>query len=160
MPRVDRAARAHLIDLRDPSARAETVVRALGLAPHPEGGFYRETWRDVPPDGGRGCSTAILFLLGVGDVSHWHRVDADEIWLWQAGAPLVLTLSPDGHDAAAYRLGPNAAAGESFQHVVPRGHWQSATSLGGWTMVSCIVAPAFQFDGFELAPPDWRPTPR
>ena len=147
-------------DLRDPARPAAEVIAALGLAPHPEGGHYRETWRAEAAAGARGTSTAILFLLGVGEVSHWHRVDADEIWLWQAGAPLVLSVSPDGHDAAAYWLGPDLAARQSLQQVVRCGQWQSATSLGSWTLVSCIVAPAFRFEGFELAPPDWRPTAR
>ncbi len=148
------------VDLRDAAQPAAAIIRALDLLPHPEGGHYRETFRHAPADGGRGASTAILFLLGVGEVSHWHRVDADEIWLWQAGAPLVLSVSPDGHDAAAHWLGPDPGARQWPQHVVPRGQWQSATSLGAWTLVSCVVAPAFQFEGFELAPPDWRPTPR
>ncbi len=136
------------------------MIRALSLAPHPEGGHYRETWRDAPDDGSRGAMSAILFLLALDELSAWHRVDADELWLWQAGAPLVLTTSADGHDAAAHRLGPDLAMNQSLQHCVPRGHWQTATGLGAWTLVSCVVAPAFRFEGFELAAPDWRPTPR
>lgn len=136
------------------------MIRALGLQAHPEGGHYRETWRDVPADGSRGAMTSILFLLALDEASHWHRVDADELWIWQAGAPLVLTISADGHDAAAYWLGPDFAAKQSLQRCVPRGHWQTATGLGAWTLVSCVVAPAFRFDGFELAAPDWRPVPR
>jgi predicted cupin superfamily sugar epimerase len=147
------------LSLLDPTVAAAQVIAALGLRPHPEGGHYREIWRDTPADGGRGAATSILFLLDVGDVSHWHRVDADEIWLWQAGAPLVLSVSPDGRDAASVWLGPDLSGRQSLQHTVPRGHWQSATSLGAWTLVSCVVAPAFAFSGFELAPPDWRPTP-
>jgi len=135
------------------------VIRALGLQAHPEGGHYRETWRETPADGGRGAMTSILFLLALDEVSHWHRVDADELWVWQAGAPLVLTISPDGHDAAAHWLGPDLAAKQSLQRCVPRGHWQTATGLGAWTLVSCVVAPAFSFAGFELAAPGWRPTP-
>ena len=148
------------MDLRDPNAAPAAVIRALGLQQHPEGGHYRETWRDAPADGGRGSSTGILFLLAAGEHSHWHRVDADEIWLWQAGAPLVLSTSPDGHDAEARWLGPDLAARQHLSYVVPRGHWQTAESLGHWTLVSCVVAPAFRFEGFELAPPDWRPVPR
>ncbi|QXM23729.1 cupin domain-containing protein [Elioraea tepida] len=148
------------MDLRNPSLRAEEVVKALGLSPHPEGGWYRETWRDAPEDGSRGAGTAILFLLAAERHSHWHRVDAAELWLWHAGAPLVLTLSPDGHDAEAHLLGPDLGAGQHPQRLVPAGWWQTAASLGRWTLVSCTVSPAFRFEGFELAPPDWRPTPR
>ncbi|MCW3477264.1 cupin domain-containing protein [Limobrevibacterium gyesilva] len=146
------------MDLRDPSVPAEDVVRALGLQPHPEGGAYRETWRDSPADGSRGAGTAILFLLAAGQSSHWHRVDANELWIWQAGAPLVLSLSPDGHDESACRLGPDLAAGDSLQRLVPSHCWQAAASLGGWTLVTCTVSPAFHFEGFELAPPGWRPS--
>ena len=94
------------------------------------------------------------------EFSHWHRVDAAEVWLWHAGAPLALTLSPDGHDAEARILGPELAQGQRPQLVVPAGWWQTAASLGRFTLVSCVVAPGFEFDGFEMAPPDWRPTPR
>lgn len=142
-----------------PSARA--VIERLGLKPHPEGGHYRETFRDPRADAdGRPVSTAILFLLDVGDVSDWHRIDAAEVWHWHAGAPLVLTLSPDGHDASAHHLGPTLDAGQTPQLVVPPGVWQTATSLGAWTLVGCTVAPGFRFEGFETAPPGWRPVPR
>lgn len=137
------------------------IIAQLGMKPHPEGGHYVETYRHVPPDGGRGASTAIYFLLQAGEVSDWHRVlDADEVWHWHAGAPLVITVSPNGHDAAAHHLGPDLSAGQRPQFVVPAGHWQTAVSLGAWTLVGCTVAPAFSFDRFELAPPGWRPTPR
>lgn len=150
-----------MIDLRHAAQPAAAVIRALDLKPHPEGGHYRETWRHDPaPDGARGAMTAILFLLALDEHSAWHRVDADELWVWQAGAPLVLTVSPDGHDAAASWLGPDLGARQSLQHMVPKGQWQTATSLGAWTLVSCVVAPAFRFAGFEMAAPDWRPTPR
>lgn len=140
---------------------AEEVIALLGLLPHPEGGWYSETYRQQPADGGRSAGTAIYFLLKAGELSHWHRVtDADEIWHWYAGGPLVLTVSPNGHDASASRLGPNLAAGERPQLLVPAGHWQTAESLGDWTLVGCTVSPGFLFDGFELAPPDWRPMPR
>lgn len=132
----------------------------LGLRPHPEGGHFRETFRDGPPEGGRAASTAIYYLLAAGEVSAWHRVDAAEVWHFYSGAPLAITVSPDGHDAQAMRLGPDLAAGERPQVVVPAGHWQTATSLGRWTLVGCTVAPGFEFAGFELAPPDWRPRPR
>lgn len=140
---------------------AGEVVRLLELQPHPEGGHYRGTFRDPATDAaGRSRSTAIYFLLGLDEVSAWHRVDAVEVWHFYAGAPLALTLSADGHDAQAHRLGLNVAAGEAPQVVVPAGSWQAAESLGAWTLVGCTVAPGFDFAGFELAPPDWRPTPR
>jgi uncharacterized protein len=146
-----------LTDLREPAAPAAAVIRALDLKPHPEGGHYRETWRDTPPDGGRGASTAILFVLAAGERSQWHRVDADEIWLWQGGAPLLLEVAAPGGRIEGVKLGPELSAGEALQRVVPRGHWQAAASLGAWTLVSCVVAPAFRFEGFELAPPGWQP---
>ena len=148
------------MDLRDPRTDPDAVIAALGLAPHPEGGWYRETWRDRPADGSRGAGTAILFLLKAGEVSHWHRVDAAELWHWHAGAPLALTLSPDGHATATQRVGPDLAAGELPQRIVAAGCWQSAASLGRWTLAGCTVSPAFTFAGFELAPPAWRPLPR
>jgi predicted cupin superfamily sugar epimerase len=129
------------------------VIQALGLAPHPEGGHYRETWRDPDPPGGRGAGTAILFLLAAGERSHWHRVDAAELWLWHAGAPLTLRLSSDGRSVTALHLGAAAA----LQGTVPAGAWQAATSDGAWTLCSCVVTPAFRFAGFELAPPAWEP---
>lgn len=143
-----------------PSLTAAEVVRLLDLKPHPEGGHFRETFRDPREIDGRAASTAIYYLLDVGETSEWHRVDAAEIWLWHAGAPLVLTVSPNGHDAEARHLGPDLARGQRPQIVVPASHWQTATSLGAWTLVSCTVAPGFRFEGFELAPPNWRPMPR
>ena len=140
---------------------AAEVVQLLGLAPHPEGGFYRETCRDPSTDkDGRAASSLIYFLLGTGDVSAWHRVDAAEIWHWYGGAPLVITVSANGHDSSSTHLGPDLRAGQRPQFVVPANWWQTATSLGAWTLVGCTVAPAFEFARFELAPPDWRPTPR
>jgi predicted cupin superfamily sugar epimerase len=140
---------------------ADEIVRLLGLVPHPECGHYRETFRDARLDAaGRSVSTAIYYLLAAGETSEWHRVDAAEIWHFYAGAPLVLTVSPDGHDASAHHLGPELAAGQRPQLVVPAGHWQTATSLGAWTLVGCTVAPGFDFAGFEIAAPGWRPTPR
>jgi predicted cupin superfamily sugar epimerase len=122
---------------------------------------YRETFRDTRTDAsGRAVSSLIYFLLGTGDVSAWHRVDAVEVWHWHAGARLVITLSANGHDAEARYLGNDLAAGQHPHLVVPRDCWQTATSLGAWTLVSCTVAPAFDFAGFEMAPPDWRPMPR
>ncbi|MGE4481332.1 cupin domain-containing protein [Acidocella sp.] len=140
------------IDLRDPNLTAPQIRVALDLAPHPEGGHYREVWRDSPADGGRGAATSILFLLAAGERSHWHRVDAAELWLWQGGAALEL-----GIGARCLRLGPALVAGERVQAVVPAGAWQAARPLGAWSLVSCVVAPAFRFEGFELAPPGWAP---
>ncbi len=139
---------------------AETVIATLELQPHPEGGHYRETFRDAPADGSRGAMTAIYYLLRAGEVSAWHRVDATEIWHWYAGGPLVLTISENGQDARALHLGPDVAQHQRPQAIVPAGAWQTAESLGNWTLVGCTVGPAFTFEGFELAPPDWRPTPR
>ncbi|MEM6614991.1 MAG: cupin domain-containing protein [Pseudomonadota bacterium] len=139
---------------------ASEIIEMLKLEPHPEGGYYRETFRDDAAVEGRSVGTAIYYLLTLGDCSAWHRVDAAEIWHYYAGAPLALTLSPNGHDAVAHRLGPNLANNERPQIVVPTGHWQTAESLGHWTLVGCTVAPGFEFSGFEMAPPDWRPTPR
>ncbi len=138
---------------------ADAVVKLLDLAPHPEGGWYRETFRDDATTG-RAASTAIYFLLKAGEFSHWHRVDAAEIWHHYAGGPLALSISENGHDAASLRLGANFAAGERPQAVVPANAWQAAESLGRWTLVGCTVAPGFEFENFELAPPDWRPLPR
>jgi predicted cupin superfamily sugar epimerase len=146
-----------VIDLRDPSLNAQAVREALGLAPHPEGGAYREIWRDAPDDGGRGAATSIFFLLAAGESSHWHRVDAAELWLWQAGAPLTLGVSANATQVETVTLGPDLGAGQKLQAIVPAGAWQAAKSGGAWTLVSCVVAPAFEFSGFELAPPDWSP---
>lgn len=140
---------------------AAEVAKLLDLQPHPEGGRYRETWRDARlVEGGRAASSLIYFLLEAGEVSDWHRVDAAEVWHHYAGAPLVLTMSANGHDAEAHHLGPDISMRQRPQIVVPQGCWQTATSLGRWTLVGCTVAPAFDFKGFELAPPGWRPTPR
>jgi len=140
---------------------AGEIIRMLDMAPHPEGGHYVETWRtpgETAPEA-RAALSAIYFLLQADEISAWHRVDADEVWLWHAGGPLALTLSPpDGQGAAAHALGPDLRAGQRPQWIVPAGHWQTAETLGAWTLVSCLVAPAFRFEGFELAPPDWRPT--
>lgn len=138
---------------------ADEAIALLKLQPHPEGGHYRETFRDAA-GGGRGASTAIYYLLKAGEQSHWHRVDAAEVWHYYAGAPLVLTVSPNGHDAEARHLGPHLATGQHPQIVVPAGCWQAATTLGAWTLAGCTVAPGFDFAGFEMAPPDWRPRPR
>lgn len=145
--------------MQDLSARE--IIRLLDLKPHPEGGYFRETFRDSRTDAqGRSLSTLIYFLLDAGDVSEWHRVDATETWHWYAGAPRVITVSENGHDASAHHLGHVLSAGQRPQFVVPAGWWQTATSLGAWTLVGCTVAPGFEFSGFEMAPKDWRPMPR
>lgn len=136
------------------------LIRQLGLVPHPEGGWYRETWRAEAQEGARAAGTAIYYLLEAGDVSHWHRVDAAEMWHFYAGGPLSLTVSPNGHDAEAMVLGREIGAGQRPQRLVPAGWWQTATSLGAWTLVGCTVSPAFEFSGFEMAPENWRPVPR
>ena len=132
---------------------ADRLIEALGLAPHPEGGWYRETWAAAAPAGGRPGATAILFALRAGERSHWHRVDADEVWLWHAGAPLSLSLAEtEAGPRRERRLGPDALAGEEPQLVVPAGWWQSARPVGAYGLVSCVVSPGFRFEGFELAP--------
>ncbi len=139
---------------------ADALIAALGLEPHPEGGHFRETFRDPHMRDGRSCGTAIYYLLKAGEYSHWHRVDAAEIWHYYAGGPLALTISENGHDATGFRLGTNFGAGERPQAAVPANAWQTAESLGAWTLVGCTVAPGFEFAHFEMAPEDWRPTPR
>ena len=129
------------------------------MQPHPEGGHYLETWRATASVDERPTGTAIYFLLKAGEESHWHRVDATEIWLWHAGAPLDLSISENGTDKQANRLGPDLRGGERPQVLVPENAWQSARSLGDWTLVSCTVSPGFEFSGFEMAPDDWRPEP-
>lgn len=137
-------------------AAAEIIAR-LRLAPHPEGGHFRETFRDPRADAnGRAASTAILFLLARGERSHWHRVDAVEVWHWHAGAPLKLEIA-NGSTVSVITLGADLLAGEQPQAIVPAGEWQAAESLGAWTLVGCTVAPGFEFAGFELAPKDWSP---
>lgn len=137
--------------------RAQDIIDRLQLQPHPEGGHFRETWRDTPAQG-RGSGTAIHFLLAAGERSHWHRVDADEIWHFHAGAPLLLRTSPDDRTPASDRiLGIDFDDGHQPQLRVPAHWWQAAESLGAWTLVSCTVSPAFEFTGFELADPDFVP---
>lgn len=137
---------------------ADEIVAALGLAPHPEGGAYRETFRHAAPDGGRGAMTAIYYLLRAGERSHWHRVDAAEIWHFYAGAPLALEMAREaGAAIETVTLGADLAKGQRPQALVPAGVWQAARSLGDWTLVGCTVGPAFEFAGFELAPKGWSP---
>jgi predicted cupin superfamily sugar epimerase len=138
---------------------AQDVIRLLELQPHPEGGHFRETFRDLKADAaGRACSTLIYFLLAAGERSAWHRVDATEIWHYYAGAPLQLEISADGGALETILLGPDLLAGQRPQGVVPAHSWQAAASLGAWTLVGCTVAPGFEFSAFELAPPQWRPS--
>ena len=136
---------------------AVEVIARLGLEPHPEGGHFRETFRDDRTDAaGRARSTAILFLLAAGERSHWHRVDAAEVWHYYAGAPLLLEIV-DGERRQSVQLGSDIAAGDMPQVVVPAHAWQAARSAGDWTLVGCTVAPGFDFAGFELAHPDFIP---
>lgn len=138
---------------------ADDIIARLGLIPHPEGGYYAETYRHVADDGGRGACTAIYYLLKAGERSHWHKVDAVEMWHWYAGAPLRLSIS-DGRETADVTLGADLAHGQRPQAVVPEDAWQSAQSLGEWTLVGCTVSPAFQFSGFHMAAPGWAPSDR
>ena len=133
------------------------MIERLALEPHPEGGHFRETYRHLPEDGARGAMTAILYLLHAGEVSAWHRVDAAEVWHFHAGAPLELSISEDAQTTRLRALGSAVHAGEEPQVVVPANAWQSARSTGRWTLVGCTVGPAFDFGGFELAPPGWEP---
>lgn len=133
---------------------ADTIIDTLGLAPHPEGGFYRQTW--IAGDRPRPSGSCIYFLLRNGGASHWHRVDAVEIWHYYAGAPLVLDMSETGEGPKSETLlGPDIAAGQRPQAIVPEGWWQAARTTGDWTLVGCTVSPAFRFEDFELAPPEF-----
>jgi uncharacterized protein len=136
---------------------AQEMVEKLQLQPHPEGGYYRETFRDTQHVSGRSVSTAIYYLLAEGQRSHWHRVDAVETWHWYAGAPLELQIAENGKPAVIHCLSADIAAGYQPQIMVPPHHWQAARSLGAWTLVGCTVAPGFEFSGFEMAPPGWQP---
>jgi uncharacterized protein len=137
---------------------AADVIELLGLEPHPEGGQYRQTFRDQKTiDGRRAASTAVYFLLARGQRSHWHRVDAVEIWHWYAGAALTLEIAlPSGH-RERITLGNDLAGGERPQGIVPAHAWQAARSLGDWTLIGATVAPGFEFEKFELAPEGWEP---
>ena len=137
---------------------ATDVIARLELRPHPEGGHYRETFRDARTDAsGRALSTAIYFLLARGERSHWHRIDAVEVWHFYAGDPLTLRIAHDGGVQHTIRLGPDAAADQRPQAIVPAQAWQAAESNGDWTLVGCTVAPGFDFATFELAPKGWSP---
>ena len=136
---------------------AREIVETLGMTRHPEGGWFKETYRDPDTVNGRAVSTAIYYLLEKGDRSAWHRIDATEVWHFYAGAPLELSLSPDGKQTEILILGPDIVGGMVLQIVVPKGHWQAAEPTGDFTLVGCTVAPGFQFEGFELAAPGWQP---
>jgi uncharacterized protein len=139
--------------MMDPDA----LVERLGMQPHPEGGMYAETWRATASSDGRPIGTAIYFLLRAGERSHWHRVDATEIWHFYAGGPLELSTSTDASAVAVRVLGPDVGAGQRPQLVVAPGERQAARPLGAWTLVGCTVSPGFEFAGFELAPEGWAP---
>lgn len=142
-------------------SEAERLIETLGLQPHPEGGWYRETWHGPEGPDGRAVGTAIHFLLKAGERSHWHRVDAHEIWLWHGGDPLRLSLAAsDAGPVREVALGGDLSAGQAVQHVVAVSEWQAAEPLpgsSGYTLVSCVVTPGFDFAGFELAPEGWQP---
>lgn len=133
------------------------IISELGLAPHPEGGHFVETWRGPDGPDGRAIGTSIYYLLVAGERSHWHRIDATEIWHFHGGDPLRLEIVTDDGARATHLLGTDLGAGERSQVVVPPGAWQSAEPLGAWTLVGCTVTPGFEPDHFELAPPDWSP---
>ena len=144
------------------SDSAQTLIEQLRLSPHPEGGWYRETWRAEAASGTRAGGTAILFLLPAGEASHWHRVDAEELWIWQGGDALELRIAAsDAGPAETLRLGGDVAAGEQLQGLVPTGAWQAARPAAGgkqgYCLVSCVVVPGFDFAGFALAAPGWEP---
>ena len=140
---------------------AKALIEELRLSPHPEGGWFRETWRAPAVEGARAAATAIYFLLESHQRSHWHKVDATEIWLWQAGDPLLLSLSSgDAGPVREVKLGADVIAGDAPQVIVEPDEWQAETPLPGregYSLVSCIVSPAFEFAGFTLAAPDWHP---
>ena len=135
---------------------ADQIIAHLELQPHPEGGFYRQTWVEETNDGERAAGTSIYFLLKGGVPSHWHRVDAVEIWHYYAGSPLILSISPDDEGPVEeIIIGNNLEQGELPQGIVPKDHWQAARSTGDYTLVGCTVSPGFQFEGFTLAAPDF-----
>ena len=141
-------------------ATAAEIIQRLRLAPHPEGGHFRETFRDEPVEGDRSASTAIYYLLRRDEVSHWHHVDAVEVWHWYAGAPLELSMAVGDSPIRTVILGMDLTAGQEPQAVVPAFYWQSARSAGDWTLVGCTVAPGFEYSGFEIAPSGWTPPSR
>lgn len=144
---------------------AEELIETLNLAPHPEGGWYRETYRSAAEPGERAAATAVYYVIQAGERSRWNRVDADEVWLWHAGDPLELMIAEsDSESVRTVRLGGRIGEGEQPQVVIPKGQWQSASPIdggaAGYTFLSCVVAPAFDFAGYELAEPGWTPGTR
>ena len=137
--------------------KAQNLIEMLGLEKHPEGGWYRQTFKDREMRENRAYSTAIYYLLQKGECSRWHRVDATEIWHYYAGAPLKLSISPDGNSTRDHILGKDLFSGQKPQLIVEKMHWQSATSLGEWTLCGCTVSPGFEFSGFEMAKEGWKP---
>lgn len=136
--------------------QAAAIIARLGLNRHPEGGWYRETWRAASAVGDRAAGTSILFLLEAGQTSHWHRVDATELWMFHAGARLILRTAV-GASVTETRLGANIGNGDVAQAIVAPHQWQSARATHGWALVGCVVVPGFEFLGFTLAPPGWMP---
>lgn len=136
---------------------ADAIIDRLGLSPHPEGGWFAETFRDKAGPDGRSLGTAIYYLLKAGERSHWHRVDATEIWHWHAGGPLAMHLSPDSRTHETRVLGPDLASGQHPQCIIPARHWQAAEPLAAFTLVGCTVSPGFEYSSFEMAPENWRP---
>ncbi len=135
---------------------AASIIEHLKLTPHPEGGHYRQTWKAPAPKGARPAGTSIYYLLQAGEHSHWHRIDAVEIWHFHAGAPLLLSLArSESGPKSQHLLGPDILSGHAPQLIVPIRHWQSARTTGDWTLVGCTVSPGFRFEGFELAPPEF-----
>jgi uncharacterized protein len=135
----------------------EEVIAALGLEPHPEGGYFREIFRADAPDGGRAAMTSIYYMPPVGRPSRWRVIDADEVWSFHAGAPLMLSVCRDGQTVETHRLGTDYAAGEVAQAIVSKGAWARAESHGGWSLVGGTCVPGFVYEGFRMAPPGWQP---
>ena len=141
------------------NSSAEEIISILQLEAHPEGGFYRQTFKDTDlNEDGRSLSSVIYYLLKFDQVSDWHKVDATEIWFWHSGAPMVISISSNGRDTEALHLGPNVQVNQKPHVIVKKNYWQSAVSLGEWSLVSCMVSPAFEFTGFEMAEENWFPS--
>ena len=139
----------------------DNIIKTLNLKSHPEGGYYAETYVDSENfSDNRKIASVIYYLLKYDQYSHWHRIDATECWFWHAGSPLAVSVSANGHDASSVNLGPDILGGQKPHFIVEKNWWQTAVSLGEWSLVSCVVTPAFRFSGFELADDDWRPVPR
>ena len=136
----------------------QTLIKTLGMTPHPEGGWHLDTWQPEWTGGTRPGISAIYYLLEEGQSSHWHRIDCDETWYFHAGAPLLCqTAASEGDTPRDHWLGLDVVAGQRPSHYIPRGVWQASFAVKGWTLVSCVVSPAFTFDGWEMAPEGWAP---